>query len=364
MSIDFSTMDGYQFEVFVCDLFRKLGFEVETTNYSNDGGIDLVATYSQPIFSGKYIIQCKNWEGSVGQPEVRDLYGVVMDQRANKGILITPSDYTQQAYEFARNKNIELINGSILRVLIDKETSCSLSSQTSPKFHNDRYSYYQKNISEEPNNASNYLQMIEYLREYVKQQDDECCTIGLFDEIVDWTNKMISRCFKTSSKSADKSMALRILAEAYIHCGRLSDATEVLLKSEQFWIFGFDSQRYFINTDGNGYSYQRAMSWNLYAAFKHIGYDKGCNLLISKLRSSNGKLAEEYYHTGLLGNLFVYPRLRMTAIGAGKTKHLDVSEFFKKDLKDPSYFYDKFYTLSNDEYAKKIDEVLKLHGIL
>ena len=50
MSIDYSTMDGYQFEVFVCDLFRKLGFEVETTNYSNDGGIDLVATYSQPIF--------------------------------------------------------------------------------------------------------------------------------------------------------------------------------------------------------------------------------------------------------------------------------------------------------------------------
>ena len=116
MSIDYSTMDGYQFEVFVCDLFRKLGFEVETTNYSNDGGIDLVATYSQPIFSGKYIIQCKNWEGSVGQHEVRDLYGVVMDQRANKGILITPSDYTQQAYEFAKNKNIELINASIFSI--------------------------------------------------------------------------------------------------------------------------------------------------------------------------------------------------------------------------------------------------------
>ncbi len=110
-------MDGYEFEDYISNLFRKLGFDVEATSYSNDGGIDLVATFNQPIFSGKYIIQCKNWIGPVGQPEVRDLYGVVMDQRANKGILITPSDYTQQAYDFAKGKNIELINGKILKRL-------------------------------------------------------------------------------------------------------------------------------------------------------------------------------------------------------------------------------------------------------
>ena len=357
-------MTGYEFENYISKLLTKMGFEVEVTQYSNDGGIDLIATYEKPIFSGKYIVQCKKWATSVGQPEVRDLYGVVMDQRANKGILITTSDFTSQAYEFAKNKNIELINGSILRDLIGGENSCALSNQTSPKFHNDRYSYYQKNISEEPNNASNYLQMIEYLREYVKQQDDECCTIELFDEIIDWTNKMINRCFKTSSKSADKSMALRILVEAYIHCGRLSEATEILLKSEQFWILDFRSQRYFLNTDGNGYSYQRIASWNLYAAFKHIGYDRGCNILLSKLKNLGGHIADEYYHTGLFGNLFVYPRLRMGTIGTGKTKHLDVSEFYRKDLKDPSYFYKKFYTLSNEEYFKKIDEVFKLHGML
>ena len=111
MAIDFTTMDGYQFEDYISSLFRRLGFEVEATNYSNDGGVDLVATYKQPVFSGKYIIQCKNWTGPVGQPEVRDLYGVVMDCRANKGIIITPSDYTEQAYAFADGKNIELING-------------------------------------------------------------------------------------------------------------------------------------------------------------------------------------------------------------------------------------------------------------
>ena len=362
--IDFKSMNGYEFEVFICDLFRHLGFKVETTNYSNDGGIDLVATYSQPIFSGKYIIQCKNWEGTVGQPEIRDLYGVVTDQRANKGILITPSDFTQHAYDFAKNKNIELINGSILRDLINEESIDASSNIVVPKFHTERYSYYHNSILEEPNNASNYLQMIEYLREYVKQQDDEFCTIELFNDIIDWTNKMINRCFKTSSKNADKVMALRILAEVYIHIGRLEEATELLLKSNQFEIFNFSSQRYYSDFDGEGYSYQRILSWNLYAAFKHIGYSKGCELIISKLKYFTGNLADEYYHTGLLGKFFVYPKLRFTTIGSGKTKHLDVSTFFKKDLKDPKYFYKKFYTLSNKEYAEKIDEVFKLHGII
>ena len=57
MNVDFSAMDGYEFEDYISNLFRRLGFEVEPTNYSNDGGVDLIATFNQPIFSGKYIIK-------------------------------------------------------------------------------------------------------------------------------------------------------------------------------------------------------------------------------------------------------------------------------------------------------------------
>jgi restriction endonuclease Mrr len=49
------------------------------TTYSNDGGIDIVTFYDRPIFYGKYTIQCKNWQGTVAAPEIRDLYGVVTD---------------------------------------------------------------------------------------------------------------------------------------------------------------------------------------------------------------------------------------------------------------------------------------------
>ena len=155
-------MSGYEFENYISRLLINMGFDVEVTQYSNDGGIDLIATYKKPIFFGKYIIQCKRWNTSVGQPEVRDLYGVVMDQRANKGILITTSDFTTQAYDFAKGKNLELINGDVLNKLV---TSNNLESYTKVEnidysYHTDRYNYLKMKINEEPNEAQNYVDLI------------------------------------------------------------------------------------------------------------------------------------------------------------------------------------------------------------
>ena len=105
--MNFSKMSGYEFEDFIANLLRQKGFKVTQTDYSNDGGVDLIAEYNQPLFSGKYIVQCKKYtDNLVGQPELRDLYGVVMSESANKGILITTSDFTTQAKNFAKGKNL------------------------------------------------------------------------------------------------------------------------------------------------------------------------------------------------------------------------------------------------------------------
>jgi len=379
MAIDFTTMDGYQFEDYISSLFRRLGFEVEATSYSNDGGVDLVATYKEPVFSGKYIIQCKNWTGPVGQPEVRDLYGVVMDQRANKGILITPSDYTQQAYDFANGKNIELINGSILRALLaadSENTKVSITQKVNDTFRNERYSYYQKIVTEEPNNVANYLQMIGYLRDYVKEQNIEMCTIELFDDIIEWTNKMINRCFKTQSKARDKEMAMMIIAEALIHSGRLAEATEILLRNNRFWINDFytsDGIQYRSpNGKCDGNAYDSIYSWNLMAAYNHIKYDRGCSLIYSKFipTERSGYLSWRHllkkglYTSKQFGTQFFYPSLKYFAEGNQKTKHLNTSVFFPEDLRNPTFFFARFFKKSSDEYAKEIDDVFKIHGII
>ena len=98
---DLNNLTGIEFEKFCYIILEKMGFSVTETKTSGDGGIDLIAQNYQPLLSGKYIIQCKRYTGSVGEPIIRDLFGVVMSERANKGILMTTGYFTKQAISFA-----------------------------------------------------------------------------------------------------------------------------------------------------------------------------------------------------------------------------------------------------------------------
>lgn len=113
-----NSLSGVEFERVCKRLLENMGFAVELTKTTGDGGIDLIAYNSQPLLSGKYIIQCKRYTGSVGEPIIRDLYGVVTAERANKGILMTSGLFTKQARLFAEEKPIELIDGVKLRELL------------------------------------------------------------------------------------------------------------------------------------------------------------------------------------------------------------------------------------------------------
>lgn len=117
-------LSGVEFEHVCQCLVEKMGFFTQTTKTSRDGGIDLIAFNHQPLLSGKYIIQCKRYSGSVGEPIIRDLYGVVMSERANKGILMTTGQFTKSAYAFAQGKPLELIDGAKLKDLLCQYNLC------------------------------------------------------------------------------------------------------------------------------------------------------------------------------------------------------------------------------------------------
>jgi tetratricopeptide (TPR) repeat protein len=106
-------MKGIRFEEMVLSLLSSMGLDVEGTNVSGDGGIDIIAYNSDPVTGGKYIVQCKDWTKPVGEPAVRDLYGVLHSEAANKAILITTSSFTEPAKRFALGKQIELIDGDL-----------------------------------------------------------------------------------------------------------------------------------------------------------------------------------------------------------------------------------------------------------
>jgi restriction system protein len=100
--------------------FSSNGGEVRVTQASRDGGVDAIAFDPDPIRGGKIVIQAKRYTNTVGVAAVRDLYGTVLNEGATKGILVTTTDYGPDAYEFARNKPITLMNGSNLLYLLEK----------------------------------------------------------------------------------------------------------------------------------------------------------------------------------------------------------------------------------------------------
>jgi len=107
-------------EVFEAE-FSTTGGEVKVTQASRDGGVDAVAFDPDPIRGGKIVIQAKRYTNTVGVSAVRDLYGTVMNEGAIKGILVTTADYGPDAYAFAENKPLTLLNGGHLLHLLEKQ---------------------------------------------------------------------------------------------------------------------------------------------------------------------------------------------------------------------------------------------------
>jgi restriction system protein len=111
-----------EFEALIQNLFIKIGLEARQTRPSRDGGVDCVAWDPRPIFGGKVVIQAKRYKNTVGVSAVRDLFGTLQNEGANKGILVTTSGYGQASFDFAKNKPIELIDGSNLLYLLAEHT--------------------------------------------------------------------------------------------------------------------------------------------------------------------------------------------------------------------------------------------------
>ena len=111
-----------EFESFVASLFSQMGFETKLTRSSRDGGVDAIAYDTRPIVGGKVVIQAKRYRHTVGVSAVRDLYGTMMNEGANKGILVATSGYGPDAYDFVKDKPIELIDGGGLLYLLEEHT--------------------------------------------------------------------------------------------------------------------------------------------------------------------------------------------------------------------------------------------------
>jgi restriction system protein len=108
---------GWQdFERLVGEGFRHRGFQVtERGGAGPDGGVDLALARGHE----RFLVQCKQWRPQqVGVSVVRELYGVMAGERVAGGYVVTSGRFTKDAKEFAAGRNIELMDGRGLEVLL------------------------------------------------------------------------------------------------------------------------------------------------------------------------------------------------------------------------------------------------------
>jgi len=111
-------MNWREFEMLVGEAFRMKGYAVtETGGGGADGGIDLELRKGGEVF----LVQCKQWRAfKVSVNIVRELFGVMAAQGATGGFVVTSGVFTADAQEFAKGRNIDLIDGAALKIMIDR----------------------------------------------------------------------------------------------------------------------------------------------------------------------------------------------------------------------------------------------------
>ncbi len=126
------------FESLVVDLLVAMGYggsrkdAGQAVGQVGDGGIDGIIKEDKLGLDAIYL-QAKRWEEVIGRPTVQGFAGALLGRRARKGILITTSNFSQQAREFANsmdNLKIILIDGEQLaQLMIDHDVGVTEESR-------------------------------------------------------------------------------------------------------------------------------------------------------------------------------------------------------------------------------------------
>lgn len=91
-----------KFEELVAELLCREGLHTCLTPSSNDRGRDILAFHETRLGKHLYLVECKRYRSDrpVGVTVVRQLYGVVTQERATAGLVITTSNFTKNAVAF------------------------------------------------------------------------------------------------------------------------------------------------------------------------------------------------------------------------------------------------------------------------
>jgi ABC-type bacteriocin/lantibiotic exporters, contain an N-terminal double-glycine peptidase domain len=101
------SLNPRSFEELIADILHDLGFEVELTKATRDGGVDIYAYVRTTVCNFLVFVECKKWapDNHVGLDIVQRLFGVQQIGQANKSMIITTSFFTDPAIKEAKRYN-------------------------------------------------------------------------------------------------------------------------------------------------------------------------------------------------------------------------------------------------------------------
>ncbi len=102
------------FERLVVQLLVAMGYggsyadAAQVVGKSGDGGIDGIIKEDRLGLESIYV-QAKRWETTVGRPTIQQFAGALHGHRARKGVMITTSNFSREAIEYAKTSQIAIV---------------------------------------------------------------------------------------------------------------------------------------------------------------------------------------------------------------------------------------------------------------
>jgi len=257
--------NGYDFEQFLKIYLGAIGLdEIEVTQKSGDGGIDLKAIKKgidelTELDFIKYYIQAKRYKpnSNVSIESVRALRGILPD--GFKGIFITTGKFSKKAYDFAsesQSRPLILINGmQLITNCIEKE----LGFRVKPVFHkNDLLSLIEKGeMAEEEatkNNDNEKIDIEQFIKKSITENDIKARILRIpktITEKIPSDNNTYCVLFNDDEKilNIDKTRTFFSgITELYRKYGLLDDNGNRISK-DAFWYFDENNKKIILKTE-------------------------------------------------------------------------------------------------------------------
>ena len=102
------TVSGREFEEKLGQLYQQLGYVVEVTPYTRDGGVDLILER----LGKRTIVQCKRWKRPATERVVRDLLARMGPFAAHKAVVACTGGFEGGVKSLVKKQPLELLDAS------------------------------------------------------------------------------------------------------------------------------------------------------------------------------------------------------------------------------------------------------------